>query len=521
MGDTTQDPAKQLEDALLQLQELAKEDPELLKKKIWDTASAISFLVMEAKKGGFKPGWSANLKDAEGQSVFTKEDMELVEAVVDMYVKPLFSDIQKGGAKPVTAKPVTAKPVTAKPVVKPVATPVATTSETHPPIIPTLGGLVQEKKPSALPSLPINAVDVSMDVIFWKVKKFIYGLDDTVHKFSREMGPFKFFYDAPMDFRIPVVDPVVTPVLALIPIPPRIIPLLLEVIVETVRVIFSIGPQSNDLVRKLLSIVLAVIDVSKGNWKHAVLSMAGYFGKNPMLVGIVGKVFLIILQRVAPDILTSLVFTSYMSAKSLVIGTLTWVVTTFSPDFVRKSIGITLSKMNGPDGPLGKARAIIEQKMKSDPKYELRFKEVSESLNVSFDDLQNLQMIARQPAIMCSKDFQDSLDDIRMIPPIRLLFELCNIPTDPDTVNYVCGQFKNLPIEQTIQAGFDDITGKVDTPTVHEPAEIEAKPEAKEDEKKAVEAKPEAKKPNTMKSEAKKTNVKYVASQRLVTPKKR
>jgi hypothetical protein len=130
-------------------------------------------------------------------------------------------------------------------------------------------------------------------------------------------------------------------------------------------------------------------------------------------------------------------------------------------------------------------------------------------------------MIARQPAIMCSKDFQDSLDDIRMIPPIRLLFELCNIPTDPDTVNYVCGQFKNLPIEQTIQAGFDDITGKVDTPTVHEPAEIEAKPEAKEDEKKAVEAKPEAKKPNTMKSEAKKTNVKYVASQRLVTPKKR
>jgi len=507
--------------------------------------------------------------------------------VIDMYVKPLFSDIQKGGAKPTTPKPAKgAKPTTPKPAKgakgakpgtdtpgKPDATPGTATpgtatpgtatpgtasttkpSETHPPIIPTSGGLVQEKKPSSLPSLPIHLSDISMDVKFWKVKKFIDGLDDTAHKFSREMGPFKFFYDAPMDFRIPVVDPVVTPVLTLIPIPPRIIPVLLEVIVETVRVIFSTGPMSNDLVRKLLSLVLAIIDVSKGNWKHALLSMAGYFGKNPMLVGIVGKVFLTILQRVAPDILTSLVFTSYMSAKSLVIGTLAWLVTTFSPDFARKIISRTLSKMNAPDGPLGKARAIIEKKMESDPKYELRFKEVLESLNVSFDDLQNLQMIARQPAIMCSKEFQDALDGIRMIPPMRLIFELYNIPTDPDTVNYVCGQFKNLPIEQTIKAGLDDVLGKTEPPSVHDSDEIEAKseakpegkedekkpeakPEGKEDEKKPEakpeakpegkedekkpEAKPEAKKPEGKKPEAKKTNVKYVGSQRIVTPKKR
>jgi hypothetical protein len=214
---------------------------------------------------------------------------------------------------------------------------------------------------------------------------------------------------------------------------------------------------SNDLVRKILSVVLAIIDVSKGNWKHAILSIAGFFGKNPMIAGLIGKVFLTALQKIAPDILNTLIFTKYQSMKSFLIGSAIWVVTTFSPDLVRKSISKSLDKLSGPEGPLGKARGIIEKKMASDPKYEVRFKDVLASLTLSFDDLQNLQMIARQPAIMCSKDFQEALDGVRMVPPLRLVFELFNIPTDPDTVEYVCGQFKNLPLEQTLESGFNEL----------------------------------------------------------------
>ena len=67
-------------------------------------------------------------------------------------------------------------------------------------------------------------------------------------------------------------------------------------------------------------------------------------------------------------------------------------------------------------------------------------------------------MIARQPAIMCSKEFQEALDGVRKVPPLRLVFELFNIPTDPDTVEYVCGQFKNLPLEQTLESGLNTLT---------------------------------------------------------------
>lgn len=431
MGNTTEDPVDphtDLDRALKRLESLSKEDPEVLKKEIYDTASAISFLVLEAKKANFKPGWSDSLKDADGKPVFTSEDKAEVEQVVEEYIKPMFSDSdpsdsdQSGGAQKL-------------------------------PLIPTKDGLVQKKvEPASLLAVPtVKLSDMSMDVIYWKVKKFIDGLDEQAHIFSREMGPFRFFYDSPIDIRIPL------PGLAAIPIPPRIIPVLLEVVVETIRLIFSIGPQSNDMARKTLSIVLAIIDVSKGNWKHALMSFAGVFGKYPLLAGLLAKVFMTVLQRIAPDILDSLVFTSYMSTKSIVIGTLTWIVTTFSPDLVRKSISKSLEKMSSSDGVLGKARNIIEKKMESDPIYEVKFKNVLKSLTLSFDDLQNLQMIARQPAIMCSKDFQDALDGVREIPPMRLIFELYNIPTDPDTVGYVCGQFKNMPLDDSLKAGLDSL----------------------------------------------------------------
>jgi hypothetical protein len=426
MGDSSEDPHKQLEAALKHLEEMSKKDPEIIKKQIWDTASAISFLVVEAKRARFKAGWSANLKDVDGDPVFTQEDMILVEGIVDTYVKPLFANnetVQSGGMVPSV------------------------------PIIPTSKGLIQPKRmPSLLgPGIEINPKDISLDVMFWKAKNFIDSLDEQAQRFSREMGPFKFFYDSPIDFRIPL------PYLSAIPIPPRVIPLLLEVVVESVRVICGLGPMSNDLVRKILSVVLAIIDVSKGNWKHAILSIAGFFGKNPMIAGLIGKVFLTALQKIAPDILNTLIFTKYQSMKSFLIGSAIWVVTTFSPDLVRKSISKSLDKLSAPEGPLGKARAIIEKKMASDPKYEVRFKDVLASLTLSFDDLQNLQMIARQPAIMCSKDFQEALDGVRMVPPLRLVFELFNIPTDPDSVEYVCGQFKNSSIEQTLESGFDSL----------------------------------------------------------------
>ena len=352
--------------------------------------------------------------------------MKLVEGIVDTYVKPLFANanetVQSGGS--ISAVP----------------------------IIPTSKGLVQRKlTPGMASGIDINPENLSLDVMFWKAKKFIDSLDEQAHRFSREMGPFKFFYDSPIDFRIPL------PFLAAVPIPPRVIPLLLEVVIESVRVIYGVGPLSNDLVRKILSVVLAVIDVSKGNWKHAILSIAGFFGSNPMIAGLIGKVFLSVLQKIAPDILNTLIFTKYASMKSFLIGSAIWVVTTFSPDLVRKSISKSLDELSGPSGPLGKARAIIERKMASDPKYEVRFNDVLASLTLSFDDLQNLQMIARQPAIMCSKDFQEALDGVRKVPPLRLIFELFNIPTDPDTVEYVCGQFKNLPLDQTLESGLNTL----------------------------------------------------------------
>jgi hypothetical protein len=114
-----------------------------------------------------------------------------------------------------------------------------------------------------------------------------------IHKLSKDIGVYRFFYDPRTpDYKIPLA-PLGIP--GYIPIIPRMLPLLVTIFVEGIRLLFSVGPMSNDIARKVLSIVLALIDFLKGEWKHALLSFAGYYGQYPLVIGIILKVFIDIL----------------------------------------------------------------------------------------------------------------------------------------------------------------------------------------------------------------------------------
>ena len=411
---------KELEATLDNLERLADEDHESLKKKVYNTLSGISFLIIQAKKANFKKGWVSELHDRHNEPMFERNEARLLEESIHTFIKPLFSkELHKGGA-------------IKSPNIKASAT----------------GTLVKQS---------FNPEDLSLDRTYWRVRDMLKAIDNQVKNLSRELGPFRFFYDKNTpDFRVPLPIPAPPPVFVTavtVPINPRAIPIVIGLVIEAIRMIFSVGPMSNDITRKVLSLVLGLIDFLKGDWKQGILSMIGFFGEGPLIGGIIGKVILNILDLVAPDIQERIAMDVYQSGKSMYIGFLLWGFANFAPDFIRSSartqfdaIKKIITDANGKIDEIERAM----QKSVEPAGLQLKLKDIPEDFVPTFDDIQNLQAIVRQPTIYCSKEFQEAIEPLHKIPPMRLVLELMNIPTDPQTLESECKDHAGESLEKTM-----------------------------------------------------------------------
>ena len=420
------DPQIELKRALDYLETISKGDTESLKNNVYKSFSGLCYLALEAKKANFKPGWATEIKDSNLNTLFHEKEASLIENIFLLLLKPIMNEgkdekgeVQMGGAAALV-------PSTSKEGI--------------------LSGL---EKVASL----VNPDDISIDKTYWKVINFLKGLNEQTHALSREIGPFKFFYDSKAD--IPVPFPIPFPPYAVtMQIPPRTIPVLIGSFVEAIRLIFSLGPMSNELTRKILSIVMAMTDLVQGEWKNSILSFAGYYGQYPLIAGVVGKVFLNVFSLVAPDIQDRIIFDMYRSGKSMFIGGFLWMFSTFAPASVRMivktQLDIIKDKVIKVNGDIQAAEDKM-QEAAGEAGLKVDLNKIPETFIVSFDDIQNLQSIARQPSFMCSKEFQDAIKPILIIIPARLFLEMLSIPTDPETLDMECGQLKGIPLDKTIE----------------------------------------------------------------------
>lgn len=421
---------RELEATLDSLERLANEDSGTLKKKVYETFSGISFLILEAKKANFRKGWASEVVDRHGEPMFERGEAKILEEATQKFIRPVFH-AQRGGG----------------PNVKASAT----------------GTLVKPK---------LNPEDLSLDRAYWKVRDLIRSIDDQMKNFSRELGPFRLFYDKNTpDFRFPLPVPAPPPVfvsIVMVPINPRSIPIIIGLVIEAVRITYSVGPMSNDVTRKVLSLVLGLIDFLKGDWKQGILSMIGFFGEGPLIGGLIGKVLLNLLDLVAPDIQERMTMNVYQSGKSMYIGFLLWGFANFAPDFARASARMQFDALKKiVDDANGKIDEIESAMQKSvEPAgLQLKLKDIPEDFVPTFDDMQNLQAIVRQPTIFCSKEFQEAIEPLRKIPPMRLVLELMNIPTDPQTLAFECKDHAGESLEDTMGASIEpEITPEPGSP---------------------------------------------------------
>ena len=404
-------PQQELLIALKHLESFSIGDFTKLKKSIYDSLSGICHIIIEGKKNKFKRGWMSNVLDRYNEPVFNKNESDTIETLCQTFVKPLFDPkgVQHGGAN---------DPLTH----------LANTSTKE---------------------------GVSINVIFSKVKDYIKGLDDQASHFSRELGPFKFFYDGDTD--IPVYGPV--------RLPPNSIPVLIRGFTEGIRLIFSLSPISNDITRQILSVVLAIIELCDGRWKHGLLSLAGIFGEYPLIVGLIGKITLSIFGFMSASTQEKFLDGSFDAVKSTIVGFLLWAFSIVAPDFARVQVNqgfVSLKEMiHDLSGKYSKIKDNIGESVKDSLKVggatlesnkpaeankpaEIKTNTPRITLEESIptrltpDEIQGLQELAKHPDIICTTEFQDIVKKISSFTLIRVSLELFGVPTDPrQLMNFV------------------------------------------------------------------------------------
>ena len=256
-----------------------------------------------------------------------------------------------------------------------------------------------------------------------------------------------------------IIIPVVPPLPVSIP-GRTIVPVfnaILEAMRITISIVFVVDPLGiGKISQSLLTLVMVLLDLGRGNLYHAIFTSFGFIGTTPMYVGIVLKILRDGIMLIAPDLRTEMRDLMFKSSKSFVLGYAIWLFTILSPDFVKKpiqalfdSVAMQLEVINEQLGAaevtanMGPMGALATIHMPRIP------------MNVIPDvnNLYALREAIRVPAIYCDPKISDMMDELRGVPPYALFFDLALIPkkTSPDYAEQ-CAPFKGGTMSDNLTA---------------------------------------------------------------------
>lgn len=384
---------------------LLKEEGEQIPDRIYNALEGISSTLLAWKQSGGEKGWSHRLKDRMGKPLYSEVESTAIETLAEEaspVLTTLFNVSMIGGADLTNLK---------------------------------LGASSEMVK---VPSV-VAPEDISLDKLYYGTLKKLDDYDRDWRDITSQIGLLKTFesQDAKGIITLPFVPPIpvpwVIPAKAKLPI--------LNTILELLRIMVS-GPVIDaPTYRQLLSLVLAMLDLLRGEWKHAFLSILGAYSKTAMWIGLGGKILRDAWLLIAPDLQHELQRVIFRSSKSLFAGFFLWAFSTFSPDAVRLSIQATIDKLREVVENFNQKIEDVETQAKqvaSTVGVNVQFQRVPPNLVPSLDDIQNLQTLLRVPEVYCSAEFQKILQPLLLVPPLRLALELFNIPTVEEDIQDQC-----------------------------------------------------------------------------------
>lgn len=376
-------------------------------------------------------GWAANVLDNKGQPLLSKEDQIKFTEAFQPYLETLIdffgdkNEISGGQYNPDISK-----------------------------LSGMTSNFLKTKSAQATKSFPIPPFDPTkmpgIDDIYSKIVDRIGNIDSTVNNYASKYGVLKLEkeHDLEEDIRV-IPEPVALAISeglfglstsAGFPIPPN---LTLEVIsklkVPFRTIIFVIyltldvariamGISGPPIARKILSILVSILELLKGDWKKAILSLIGYYGMMPMLIGQLLKVVLTMFGMLAPQIQQSIVFGSLDTTKSLIIGMLLSIFQVTAPEEVRLPL-------------IGVLEKIAQHKAQMDGTLEdIGLSARPDYLSPSWNDLNNIQAVMSDKAYICSCEFEELVKAVNNAAIIRIVLQILRIPVSQDMIEYQCGK---------------------------------------------------------------------------------
>ena len=404
-GETRQELQDKLDEAYKLLNKNAQHIPE----RLYSALEGFSSMILAWKQAKGQNGWSRALMGPDGKPIFTvQQSKQLEQAVrrVEPQVREVFSDEdirQVGGA-------------------------------------PDVGDLKSGFGEHVKVPISINPEDISID-------KAYHGIFDTLEQYDEQWKQIAASLGTVQAVEATEVSGILPTPIGPIPyfFPGKAILPMLNVFLDLIRVAF--GNPMNDVptMRILLSVVIGFLELIRGDWQKSVLTLFGVYSSTALVIGLFGKLLRNAWLFMAPDLQRQLRDDIFKSSKSVFVGFLLWSFSVFSPKLIRIAVNNSFQQMQTLVENFNQKAQQVQDKAQAAvgaAGISVSFPKIPLDVVPNMDDIQNLQTIAKIPAVYCSPEFQKILEPVLLVPPLRLIVELLNIPTIEEDKKAACAAVK-------------------------------------------------------------------------------
>ena len=404
-GETRQELQDKLDEAYKLLNKNAQHIPE----RLYSALEGFSSMILAWKQAKGQNGWSRALMGPDGNPIFTVQQSKQLEQAVKRFepqVREVFTDEdirQVGGA-------------------------------------PNVGDLKSGFGEHVKVPITLSAEDISIDKAYHNIFDTLEQYDEQWKQIAASLGTVQAVEATEVSGILPTpVGPIpyFFPGKAILP--------MLNVFLDLIRVAF--GNPMNDVptMRILLSVVIGFLELIRGDWQKSVLTLFGVYSSTALVIGLFGKILRNAWLFMAPDLQRQLRDDIFKSSKSVFVGFLLWSFSVFSPKLIRIAVNNSFEQMQTLVENFNEKAQQVQDKAQAAvgaAGISVSFPKIPLDVVPNMDDIQNLQTIAKIPAVYCSPEFQKILEPVLLVPPLRLIVELLNIPTIEEDKKAACAAVK-------------------------------------------------------------------------------
>jgi hypothetical protein len=239
---------------------------------------------------------------------------------------------------------------------------------------------------------------------------------------------------------------------------------LLITIIDSLRISLAMSPYNTDFNRQALTLLVFIEEFVTGQWRQMILTGLGFISPSGVAAGVFFKYMVNAWMLLNPSLRTQIATDLFRSGKSLLIGAVLWAAATLPPTSVQEQTKEQLAKLKEFIETNRSAIETLIQGSQTILKRTVRTT-INSLAEVTLDDIQTLQDLARLQPLVCSKEFREIVKGGEADPFMRLVFELLGVPVVDTDVMEVCGTSPPVPLGELITESFGAAVA-AGTPTV-------------------------------------------------------